>query len=136
MLQFSAILLLLSSLPLQAGEPGAALWSLRPLSRPVPPEVDEPGWKANPVDRFIFSRLREAGVTPSPMASRKDLVRRVSFDLTGLPPSRAEATDFLTDPSPRAYEKVIDRRLSSPRYGERWGRHWLDVARYAELQRP
>jgi hypothetical protein len=107
-------------------------WSFQPVRDPAPPAVKERAWPANPIDRFLLARLEERGMRPAPEANRRTLIRRVTFDLTGLPPTPAEIDAFLTDRSPEAWNKVIDRLLSSPHYGERWGRHWLDVARYAD----
>ncbi len=119
----------------QASEPERAItdverrhWSFRPPVRPGLPEGDSP----NPIDRFIGARLAEKGLAVAPEADRRTLLRRVTFDLTGLPPTPAEIEAFLNDPSPTAYEHVIDRLLSSSSYGERWAQHWLDVARFAE----
>src|SRR5205823_2134345 len=86
----------------------------------------------NPIDAFILSKLEAAGIMPAPPATREQLLRRVTFDLIGLPPSPAEIDAFLADGSPQAWERVVDRLLASPHYGERWGQHWLDLARYAE----
>jgi hypothetical protein len=97
----------------------------------VPPASD-PGRVKNPIDAFILAKVREAGLEPAPPAPREQLLRRVTLDLTGLPPTPEESDAFLGDGSPQAWEKVIDRLLASPRYGERWGRHWLDLARFAE----
>ena len=118
-------------------EPSAAgrdWWSLRPLSDAGPPEVTDPpdGWAANPVDAFVLAKLREAGLSPNGPASRRDLIRRATFDLHGLPPTPQEITAFLADDSPDAYRNLVERLLASPRYGERWGRHWLDVVRFGE----
>jgi len=112
-------------------------WSFQPRLRPRPPEFDDladRNWVANEIDAFVLARLKEFGLRPAPEADRRTLARRVYFDLIGLPPTPAELTEFLTDPSPCAYELLIDRLLASPRYGERWGRHWLDVVRYAETE--
>ena len=107
-------------------------WSLQPIRRPaVPPRASADG---NEIDAFIGRRLAEEGLAPSPPADRRTLIRRLSFDLTGLPPDPAEVEAFVADESPRAYDDLIDRLLASPRYGERWGRHWLDVVRYTESQ--
>lgn len=108
------------------------LWSIQPLKRPQPPAVKNPAWPVNDVDRFILARLEKEGLQPSPVADRRTLLRRVTYDLTGLPPSEEEVKAFETDKSPKAYEAVIDRLLASPHYGETWSRHWLDVVRYAE----
>ena len=104
-------------------------WSLQPV---VAPKV--PGGSPHPIDAFIRERLKEKGLSPSPEADRTTLIRRLSYDLIGLPPTPGEIDDFVGDASPDAYEKVVERLLASPRYGERWGRHWLDVARYSESQ--
>jgi hypothetical protein len=113
-------------------EEGRRFWSFRPVQDPPLPQVKDAAWSRNPVDRFILARLERAGLTPSPPADRRALLRRVTFDLTGLPPAPAEVDAFLADTSPLAFERVVDRLLASPRYGERWGRHWLDVVRYAD----
>jgi hypothetical protein len=106
-------------------------WAFQPVRKPLPPP-DPSGWAAGPVDRFIAVRLREQGLRPVASADRRTLLRRVTFDLTGLPPTPAEVSAFLNDSSPDAYARVVDRLLASPSYGERWGRHWLDVTRYAD----
>src|SRR5207248_5046996 len=111
-----------------------AHWAFRPVRRPpVPPVSSEaqPSAPRNPVDHFVVAKLGEKNLTFSPEADRRTLIRRVTFDLTGLPPTPEEVAAFETDASPGAYERLIDRLLASPRYGERWARHWLDVARYA-----
>src|SRR5262249_8309989 len=107
-------------------------WSLRPLIRPPVPPVRETRWVRNVVDSFILARLESEGLSPSPEADRRSLIRRVTFDLTGLPPSSEEVRAFIDDPRPDAYERLVDRLLGSPHYGERWGRHWLDVVHYAD----
>jgi hypothetical protein len=109
-------------------------WSLRPVARPEPPTPAglPDAWAGHPVDRFIFAGLQGRVLTPSPPADRRTLIRRVTYDLTGLPPTPEEVGNFERDPSPDAYERLVDRLLASPRYGERWGRHWLDVARFGE----
>src|SRR5579885_560826 len=109
-------------------------WAFRPVRKPVLPAVRHEGWVRTPVDRFILARLEEKGHRPAPPADRRTLLRRITFDLIGLPPTPEEVDAFLNDPSPDAYEKVVDRLLASPHYGERWGRHWLDVARYADTK--
>ena len=107
-------------------------WSLRPLERQSPPPVDgSPRW-SGPIDRFVLARLRETGIEPNDRAHRRTLIRRASLDLTGLPPTHEEVEHFANDPAPDAWERLIDRLLASPEYGERWGRHWLDLARFAE----
>jgi hypothetical protein len=107
-------------------------WAYVKPARPEPPAVRDEGWVRNPIDRFILARLEKEGLSPSPPAEKAALIRRVSLDLVGLPPSPAEVDAFLADPSPDAYEKVVDRLLASPHYGERWARPWLDLARYAD----
>ncbi len=112
-------------------------WSLRPLADASPPELGAhttapKGWGANPIDRFILAQLQANGLRPNPRADRAALLRRVTYDLTGLPPTLAELAEFTNDPAPDAYERVVDRLLASPRYGEQWGRHWLDVVRFGE----
>jgi cytochrome c553 len=109
-------------------------WAFRPPQKPVPPAVTDPAWARTPIDLFILARLEAAGLRPVGLADRRALIRRATFDLTGLPPTPAEVSAFLADESPDAFATVIDRLLSSPHYGERWGRYWLDVARYAEDQ--
>ena len=113
-------------------EEGHHFWSFQPVKDPAVPKVKDATWPRNSVDHFILARMEEAGVTPAPEADSRRLLRRVTFDLTGLPPTPAEMDAFLADTSPQAFEKVVDRLLDSPRYGERWGRHWLDVVRYAD----
>ena len=100
--------------------------------RPADPPVQKEEWVRNPIDRFVLARLEKEKITPSPEASRETLIRRLSLDLTGLPPSIQEVEEFSRDTSPDAYEKLVDRLLASPHYGERWARPWLDLARYAD----
>ncbi|WP_417375401.1 DUF1553 domain-containing protein [Gimesia maris] len=107
-------------------------WSFRPLTKPTVPPVKQSDWPTNDIDRFILSKLEAKQMTPVPGADRQTLVRRVYFDLTGLPPTPKQIQQFVNDPSPQAYEHLIDRLLDSPQYGETWGRHWLDLARYAD----
>jgi mono/diheme cytochrome c family protein len=107
-------------------------WSFQPVKRPRIPRVKNQTWVRNPIDHFILARLEKEGISPSPEADRTTLIRRLSFDLRGLPPSLAEVDQFLADRRPGAYERLVDRFLNSPHYGERWGRHWLDLARYAD----
>jgi hypothetical protein len=109
-------------------------WAFQPVRKPALPAVKDPGWAAGPIDRFIRARLEAKGLTPSPSADRRTLIRRVTFDLIGLPPTPEEVAAFEADPSPEAFARVVDRLLASPHYGERWGRHWLDVARYADTK--
>jgi hypothetical protein len=106
-------------------------WAFRPVKKGEPPS-DPSGWAQHPLDRFVAARLRQQGLRPVGAADRRVLLRRLTFDLIGLPPTPQEVEDFLADRSPDALEKVVDRLLASPHYGERWGRHWLDVARYAD----
>ena len=108
-------------------------WAYKPVKAPVVPAVkDSAKWAKNDLDKFVLAKLEAKGLTPSPLADKRTLIRRATFDLTGLPPSPQEVNDFLADNSPGAFGKVVDRLLASPAYGERWGRHWLDVARYAD----
>ncbi len=118
-------------------EPGLTVadrtfWAFRPPVRPRLPQIRHSAWIRTPVDVFIVARLEKAGLQPSPEADRLTLLRRVTFDLTGLPPTPEETSAFLHDSRPDAYEQVVDRLLSSPHYGERWAQHWLDVVRYAD----
>lgn len=107
-------------------------WAFQPPVRSPLPAVRNPAAARNPVDAFVISQLEQQGMSPSAPADRATLLRRVTIDLTGLPPSRTDLHDFLADTSPQAYERVVDRLLSSPQYGERWARHWMDVWRYAD----
>src|SRR5262249_26677331 len=107
-------------------------WSFQPFHQAEPPTVKVGAWARTPIDHFILARLDEKGLRPVPDADKRTLIRRATFDLTGLPPTPQEVEAFLADPSPNAFEKVVDRLLASPQYGERWGRHWLDVVRYAD----
>jgi len=107
-------------------------WSFQPVRDPEPPRVADPAWSRTPIDRFIKARLDEKHLVPVGLASKRALLRRATFDLTGLPPTPEEVAAFLADNSADAFDKVIDRLLASPQYGERWGRHWLDLARYAD----
>ncbi len=107
-------------------------WSFQPVERPGLPPVSDASWIRNPIDSFVLAGLDEAGLRPAATTPRTTLLRRVYVDLIGLPPTPEELDAFLEDPSPAAYERVVDDLLSRPQYGERWGRHWLDVVRYAE----
>jgi hypothetical protein len=111
-----------------------AFWSFRPPTRPALPVLEPTSLARSPIDVFLLAALKKKGLTLSPEAGRASLLRRVTYDLTGLPPSPEEVTAFLSDPAPDAYERVVERLLASPRYGERWGRHWLDVAGYADSE--
>jgi mono/diheme cytochrome c family protein len=108
-----------------------AWWSFQPLANVTPPTAGD-GWAKNEVDSFIAARLKEAGLTPAPQAERATLIRRVTFTLTGLPPTPEEVAAFVADQAPDAYAKLVDRLLASPAYGEHWARHWLDLVRYAD----
>ena len=109
-------------------------WSLRKVTRPKLPTVKHTDWVRNPIDAFVLAALESRGLQPAPAADKATLLRRVTFDLIGLPPTPEEIDAFLNDDSPDAYEKAVDRLLASRQYGERWARHWLDVARYSESQ--
>ena len=114
-------------------EEGRKFWAFQSIGNPPVPKVQSSKFKAQtPVDNFIFAKLAEKKLTPTPPADRRTLIRRATFDLIGLPPAPAEIDVFLADKSPDAFAKVVERLLNSPQYGERWGRHWLDVARYAD----
>jgi cytochrome c553 len=106
---------------------GRKFWAFRPLSHVTPP-----GAAGNPIDAFVLDKLDVQGLKPAPPADKRALLRRVTYDLIGLPPTPEELADFISDKTPNAYQKVVDRLLASPKYGERWGRHWLDLVRYAE----
>ncbi|MDA1275597.1 MAG: DUF1549 domain-containing protein, partial [Verrucomicrobia bacterium] len=107
-------------------------WSFQPVRKPAVPRVMNTAWSEHPVDRFLLAKMDEQGLRPSPAASRESLLRRVTFALTGLPPTADEIDDFRRDASPDAYEKRVDLLLASPRFGERWARHWMDLVRYCE----
>ncbi len=107
-------------------------WSFQPVKDPAPPAVNNTAWAKSPLDRFILAKLEEKHLSPAPPAQKLTLLRRATYDLTGLPPTTDEISAFLADNSPQAFAKVVDRLLASPQYGERWGRHWLDVARFAD----
>jgi cytochrome c553 len=116
----------------KAGEPAKKYWAFVPPSQPRVPEVRDAAWAKSPIDRFVLAALEAKGLKPAAAADKRTLIRRATFDLTGLPPTPDEIRAFLEDTRPDAFERVIDRLLASPHYGERWGRHWLDVARYAD----
>ena len=113
-------------------ESSARAWAFRPPRPARPPACRDAGWIRTPVDAFVLRDLEKNGLAPAPPAGRLALLRRVHFDLIGLPPTPEEVERFLNDDRPDAYERLVDRLLASPHYGERWGRHWLDVARYAD----
>ena len=108
-------------------------WSLKPVRRPTVPDIPDPSWRVrNPIDNFILAKLAQNKLSPSPEADRRVLIRRLYLDLIGLPPTPREVVAFEQDSSLGAYETLVERLLASPRYGERWARHWLDVVRFAE----
>ena len=111
---------------------GLDFWSFQPVKRPALPRVENRAWVKSPVDAFVLAKLEEAGLEPAKPATRRDLLRRVTVNLTGLLPTPEELRAFETDTSPQAWANAVDRLLASPRHGERWGRHWLDVARYGD----
>ena len=118
---------------------GPDWWSFQPLERSPLPDADDSDvawkkWRKSPIDRWVYQKLRQANLQPSPRADRRTLIRRATFDLLGLPPTPEEVAAFVNDPRPDAYERLIDRLPTSPRYGERWARHWLDVVRFAESE--
>ncbi len=135
---------ILATSPLRADDAAAAFverplkkrdlehWAFRPLGDGSPPAREDVEGDANPIDRFILAELRARVLEPLPSADRRTLIRRVSYDLVGLPPTPLEVEAFLEDDHPEAYRRLVDRLLASPRYGERWGQHWLDLARFAE----
>ena len=120
--------------PDQAPAAAGGHWAYRPPARPRPPAVKDAAWPRNPLDHFILARLEKEGLRPTPEADRATLIRRASLDLTGLPPAVADVDAFLADERPGAYERVVERLLASPRYGERWARPWLALARYADTK--
>ncbi|AMV40032.1 PSD1 and planctomycete cytochrome C domain-containing protein [Planctomyces sp. SH-PL62] len=125
-----------ASKPEAATDPGQGAWAFRPPADPTPPAVSASDPASTPpgddLDRFILAQLEAQGLKPAPPADKPTLIRRATFDLTGLPPTPEEIDAFLADDAPDAFERVVERLLASPHYGERWGRHWLDVARYAD----
>ncbi|MBT5927422.1 MAG: DUF1549 domain-containing protein, partial [Verrucomicrobia bacterium] len=118
----------------ESSQADATWWAFQPLKQVEVPVVTDASsaWQSNPVDAFVFDALKKQGLSHSPQASRQQLIRRLCFDLTGLPPTMEQVGDFVSDRSPDAYEQLVDRLLASPHYGERWGRHWLDVIRFGE----
>src|SRR6516165_8147991 len=109
-------------------------WSFQRVKTQTPPVVKHTKWVRTPIDSFIAAKLESKGIEPALPAAKIALLRRATFDLTGLPPTSEEVDAYLADNSPQAFERVVDRLLASPQYGERWGRHWLDLARYAESE--
>jgi mono/diheme cytochrome c family protein len=116
----------------QISDKDRAHWSFQPVQRPTIPSVKNPAWVRNPIDAFILAKLEAKGLAPAPLAAKHELARRLYYDLIGLPPTPAEIEAFVKDASPDAYEKLVDKLLASPHYGEKWARHWLDLVRYAE----
>ncbi|MDQ7012894.1 MAG: DUF1549 domain-containing protein [Planctomycetota bacterium] len=119
---------------IDAGAPWKGHWSFAPVLARTPPAVQDTAWPNNDIDNFVLARLESEGLTPSPRADRPTLLRRVSLDLIGLPPTPEEVEAFVADSAPDAFERVVDRLLASPRFGERWARVWLDQARYADTK--
>ena len=115
-----------------ASRPLATHWAFQPITRPHPPNSGSPGRAKNAIDRFILARLAQEGIEPSPEAGKRTLIRRLGLDLLGLPPAPKDVARFIADDSPEAYERLVDRLLESPHYGEKWAMHWLDLARYAD----
>ncbi|MCC6154707.1 MAG: DUF1549 domain-containing protein, partial [Candidatus Hydrogenedentes bacterium] len=111
---------------------GREWWAFKPVANPTPPVVKDTAWIKTPVDNFILAKLEQEKVAPAQPADKRALIRRATFDLIGLPPTPEEVNAFLADESPDAFAKVVERLLASPHYGERWGRHWLDVVRYTD----
>ncbi len=110
---------------------GRAHWAFQPVRTRTPPQVADTAWPGE-IDRFVLSKLEAAGLRPAAEAAPETLVRRLSYDLTGLPPSDNDVAQFAADPTSLAYTALVDKLLASPRFGEKWGRHWLDLARYAD----
>jgi len=118
--------------PPQVDDQARAWWAFRPVQPIAPPAVSDEAWVKTDVDRFVLAKLEAAGIKPAPAASREALIRRAYYDLIGLPPTLEQVQQFVSDPDPAAYENLINTLLESPHYGEKWGRHWLDLVRYAE----
>jgi hypothetical protein len=118
--------------PPQSDEDAKSWWAVQKIALPIPPAVRDQARIRNPIDQFILARLQHEGIPPAPEAAKDVLLRRIFFDLVGVPPTPDEASEFLEDNSPDACERLIEKLLADPRYGERWGRHWLDVVRYAD----
>ena len=139
---FLSLLCVLARPAAQATEPSRAdsesfesrFWAFQPVKAVVAPAVRDESWARSAIDRFLLAAIETHGLTPAAPADRRTLLRRATFDLVGLPPTPAEVNAFLADRSPGAFARVVDRLLASPRYGERWGRHWLDVVRYADAR--
>lgn len=117
---------------IESGAEWESHWAFQPMRDPAPPTVGDTDWVRTPIDAFLLARLEQAGLSPAPPADRIAWLRRATYNVTGLPPTPEEIERFLEDSSPEAYERVVDRLLDSPHYGERWGRHWLDLVRFAE----
>ncbi|MFN3324591.1 MAG: DUF1549 and DUF1553 domain-containing protein [Bryobacteraceae bacterium] len=130
----SAFVLFASDKPKEFSPMQLRWWSLQPVEKPQVPEVKGREWVKNPIDAFVLAKLDAKGIAPNQQADKLTLIRRASLVMTGLPPSPEEVQSFLADDSPEAFERVVDRLLASPHYGERWARHWLDVARYADSE--
>ena len=113
---------------------GKEHWAFKPVTNPAPPPVKDPQWGRNEIDKFVLAKLEAAGMKPNGPADKRTLIRRAYFDLIGLPPTPDQVYAFILDESPEAFDKVVDSLLASPQYGERWGRHWLDVARYSDTK--
>ncbi|MBX3440401.1 MAG: DUF1549 domain-containing protein, partial [Planctomycetaceae bacterium] len=118
--------------PPQVNEETKSHWAFRPVVQPIPPDVRNTAWIANPIDAFILSRLEQAGLEPAPPATKAALIRRLTYDLTGLPPHPEDVAEFIADDADDAYERLVERLLDSKHYGEHWARYWLDLVRYAE----
>ena len=116
----------------QISDKDRAHWAYQPVKRPTPPNVKNQAWVRNPIDAFILAKLEAKGLAPAPPASKQELVRRLYYDLTGLPPTPRDVEAFVNDKATDAYEKLVDKLLATPQYGEKWARHWLDLVRYAE----
>lgn len=118
--------------PPQVNEETRNHWAFRPLQRPQPPQVEQPRWSRNPIDRFVYQQLIESDLTPNPQASKRTLVRRLYYTVLGLPPTPEQVDQFVNDAAPDAWENLVDELLESPHFGEHWARYWLDLVRYAE----
>ena len=118
--------------PPEVNEETRSFWAFNPPRRPQVPQLAHDQWSRDTIDRFVYAKLTDANLTPNPPATRQTLIRRAFYDLTGLPPTPEQVANFVSDDSPNAYARLIDRLLASPHYGEKWGRHWLDLVRFAE----